>query len=153
MGGDAVSKGTFSLAATDSDAPRPTPAQRFWQLVSLDSKDILAILAYTTVAGLFSLAVPITAQALVNNIAQGQSLQQLVVLTALVLFFLSLSGILRLFQLVLIERLQQRIFVRVALNIGERLPRVQLKALTDDYAPELVNRFFDVINIQKLLPS
>jgi ATP-binding cassette subfamily B protein len=149
MGGDAVSKGTFSLAATDSDAPRPTPAQRFWQLVSLDSKDILAILAYTTVAGLFSLAVPITAQALVNNIAQGQSLQQLVVLTALVLFFLSLSGILRLFQLVLIERLQQRIFVRVALNIGERLPRVQLKALTDDYAPELVNRFFDVINIQK----
>lgn len=55
----------------------------------------------------------------------------------------------RLFQLVLIERLQQRIFVRVAINLGERLPRVQLGSLTGEYAPELVNRFFDVINIQK----
>jgi len=150
MGDDAiVHKGTKTLSAPDGEHAHLTPSQRFWRLVSLDSRDILAILAYTAVAGLFSLAVPITAQVLVNNIAQGQSLQQLVVLTSLVLFFLSLSGILRLFQLVLIERLQQRIFVRVAINLGERLPRVQLGSLTGEYAPELVNRFFDVINIQK----
>jgi len=150
MGGDAiVHEGTKTLSAPDGEHAHLTPSQRFWRLVSLDSRDILAILAYTAVAGLFSLAVPITAQVLVNNIAQGQSLQQLVVLTSLVLFFLSLSGILRLFQLVLIERLQQRIFVRVSINLGERLPRVQLGSLTGEYAPELVNRFFDVINIQK----
>lgn len=140
--------GAFSVSG-GGEHGHPTPLQRFWRLLSLDARDLWAVLAYTTVAGLFSLAVPITAQVLVNNIAQGQSLQQLVVLSSLVLFFLSLAGILRLFQLVLLERLQQRIFVRVSINLGNRLPRVQLGALTGEYAPELVNRFFDVINIQK----
>lgn len=150
MGGDAiVHEGIKTVPVPSEKHAHLTPVQRFWHLVSLDSRDILAILAYASVAGLFSLAVPITTQVLVNNIAQGQSLQQLVVLSSLLLFFLSLSGILRLFQLVLIERLQQRIFVRVSINLGERLPRVQLGALTSEYAPELVNRFFDVINIQK----
>ncbi|MFQ3581858.1 MAG: ATP-binding cassette domain-containing protein [Chloracidobacterium sp.] len=140
---------TAAFSAADSDHAHPTPTQRLWRLLVLDSRDMLAILAYTTVAGLFSLAVPITAQVLVNTIAQGQALQQLVVLAALVLFFLSFAGVLRLFQLVLLERLQQRIFVRVSMNLGDRLPRLQLGALTGEYAPELVNRFFDVINIQK----
>lgn len=140
--------GAFS-ASSGIEHVHPTPVQRLWRLLALDARDLWAILAYTMVAGLFSLAVPITAQVLVNNIAQGQSLQQLVVLSSLVLFFLSLAGILRLFQLVLLERLQQRIFVRVSINLGNRLPRVQLAALTGEYAPELVNRFFDVINIQK----
>ncbi len=149
MGDAAIQGATAAFSDSSGDHTHPTPVQRLWHLLSLDSRDLLAVLAYTTVAGLFSLAVPITAQVLVNNIAQGQSLQQLVVLSSLVLFFLSFAGLLRLFQLVLLERLQQRIFVRVAINLGNRLPRVQLAALTSEYAPELVNRFFDVINIQK----
>ncbi|OYT71609.1 MAG: ABC transporter [Chloracidobacterium sp. CP2_5A] len=149
MGDAAVQGATSAFSDSGGDRSHPTPAQRLWRLLALDSRDLLAILAYTTVAGLFSLAVPITVQVLVNTIAQGQSLQQLVVLASLVLFFLSFAGILRLFQLVLLERLQQRIFVRVSINLGNRLPRLQLGALTGEYAPEMVNRFFDVVNIQK----
>lgn len=58
---------------------------------------------------------------------------------------------LRLLKLALLERLQQRVFARVALRLAERLPRVRHTALINEYAPQLVNRFFDVVTIQKSL--
>ena len=64
------------------------------------------------------------------------------------LFF---AGILRLLKLWLLEKLQQRVFARVSLELSEHLPRIQHEALVREYAPQLVNRFFDVITIQKTM--
>ena len=131
--------------------PHPTPIERLIRLLSEERGDIGVLLTYTVVAGLMALAVPLAAQALVNIIAANVLLQPLIVLTLLVLGGMLCAGLLQLLKLSLVERLQQRVFARVALAMAERMLRMRTAALRGEYAPELVNRFFDVLTVQKSL--
>ena len=129
----------------------PRPQTRLWQMLLQEKGDLAALLVYTIVTGVLALIVPLAAQALVNIIAAGIFLQPLIVLTLGVLGFLLFAGVLRLLQLSLVETLQQRIFARTALTLAERIPRIRTNALAGEYAPELVNRFFDTLTVQKSL--
>ncbi len=129
----------------------PTPLQRLLRLLSEERGDLLALVVYAVVTGLLSLVIPITTQALVNTIAQKIFFQNLLVLAGLVLVGLLCAGGMRLLQLSLVEMLQQRVFAKTAIELASRLPRIQNSSLNGDYAPELVNRFFDVLTIQKTL--
>jgi ATP-binding cassette subfamily B protein len=126
-----------------------TPVQRLWQLLVADKRDLVVLVVYTLVTGLVSLAVPLAAQALVNTIAAGIFLQPLVVLSFLVLGGLLFASALRMIMLCLVENLQQRIFARITLQLSERLPAIKTSALNKEYMPELINRFFDVMNVEK----
>ncbi|BAC87962.1 peptidase domain-containing ABC transporter [Gloeobacter violaceus] len=128
-----------------------SPYGKLVRLLREDLWDLVALGAYTVMVGLLSLAVPLAASALVNTIATGVYMQPLVVLTLLVLGCLTFAGVLKLMQLVLAERLQQRIFARIALRLAVRLPFIRQSALLNEYAPQLVNRFFDVVTAQKTL--
>ncbi|MFN0123339.1 MAG: peptidase domain-containing ABC transporter [Blastocatellia bacterium] len=128
-----------------------SPAARLRKMLRPDVADLAGLLAYTTLTGILSLVVPLAAQFTVNTIAAGVFMQPLVVLTLAVLLALALAGLLRILKLALLERLQQRVFARIALELAELLPNIRYTALANEYAPQLVNRFFDVINIQKSL--
>ena len=117
----------------------------------IERNDLLVIVLYVILIGLLSLAVPLAAQSLVNTIAAGVMIQPLVVLTIGVLAALIFAGLLRLLKLALQEKMQQRVFARVALQLAENLPRIQHAVLNREFAPQLVNRFFDVITIQKTM--
>lgn len=138
-----------SHARHDAHDHHLTPFQRLRHMLWLDGGDYLIIVVYTVLIGLLALAVPLTAQALVNTIAAGVLIQPLVVMTLGVLGALSFAGVLRLLKLSLLEKLQQRIFARISLQLADQLPRIQHDALVEQFAPQLVNRFFDVITIQK----
>ncbi|MES2461626.1 MAG: ATP-binding cassette domain-containing protein, partial [Armatimonadota bacterium] len=129
----------------------PTPLVRLVRLHAEERGDLMVLLTYTVVAGLMALAVPLAAQALVNIIAANVLLQPLVVLTLLVLVGMLCAGVLQLLKLSLVERLQQRVFARVALTMATRIVHMRSSALRGEYAPELVNRFFDVLTVQKSL--
>ena len=92
---------------------------------------------------------PLTAKAMVNTVASGALLQPLVVLSAALLLSLAFAGLLRALQLWMVETIQARLFARVALRLAERVSRAPLSAWEGVYAPEQVNRFFDVLNVQK----
>jgi ABC-type bacteriocin/lantibiotic exporter with double-glycine peptidase domain len=109
---------------------------------------VLAV--YTIVTGLLGLAMPLAVQALVNSVA-ASTVQPLLVLSLLVLFGLLAAGWLSLLQLSLVETLQQRLFARTALKIARNLIHSTSRALYGVYAPELANRFFDVLTVQKSL--
>lgn len=126
-----------------------SPWSRLLQMIAEDRKDLVVLLIYTLLNGLLMLAVPLAAQSLVNTIAAGIFLQPLVVLSLLLLGGLIFAGILRLMQMALVEIIQQRLFTRIALRLAYRLPRIRLDALRNEYVPELANRFFDVLTIQK----
>lgn len=126
-----------------------SPTLRLFRLMRLEKRDLTALCLYVAITGLLSLAVPLAAQALVNTIAAGVFVQPLVVLTALVFVCLLLAGAMRLLKLTLLERMQKRVFARVALELAAHLPRVQHATLLETYAPQLANRFFDVLTIQK----
>ena len=135
----------------DAHEHHPTPYQRLGRLIQLDRIDYWVIIIYTILIGLLTLAVPLAAQALVNTIAAGVLIQPLIVLTIGVLGALLFAGILRLFKLVILEKLQQRIFARVSLHLSDHLPQVEYDSIVREFSPQLVNRFFDVLTIQKTM--
>ncbi len=140
--------------ATSDQTPHDhhaTPMDRLWQFIREEKADLATLVAYTVIAGILALVVPLTAQALVNTIAANVLLQPLVVLSVMTLVGLILSGVLQLMKLSLAEVMQQRVFARVALRMAEKLPRLRADALRGEYAPELVNRFFDTLTVQKAL--
>lgn len=139
----------FHRAHAEEHAEHLSPATRLSRMVWEDRSDLIAITVYVLMTGVLTLAVPLSAQALVNTIAAGVFLQPLVTLTLIVFGCLLFAGALRLLKLSVLERMQQRIFARVALQLAAQLPRIQHAALFNKYAPELVNRFFDVITVQK----
>jgi ABC-type bacteriocin/lantibiotic exporter with double-glycine peptidase domain len=120
-------------------------------MILLDRVDYWVIIIYTVLIGLLTLAVPLAAQALVNTIAAGVLIQPLIVLTLGVLGALIFAGILRMLKLVILEKMQQRIFGRVSLHLADHLPQVEHDVIESEFSPQLINRFFDVLTIQKTM--
>jgi ABC-type bacteriocin/lantibiotic exporter with double-glycine peptidase domain len=56
-------------------------------------------------------------------------------------------------QLRIVENIAQKIFSRASFEFAYRIPRIRYSELYNYYAPELANRFFDTITIQKGLPK
>jgi ABC-type bacteriocin/lantibiotic exporter with double-glycine peptidase domain len=130
-------------------AAQSRPMKRLWALVLEDKRDLAILSAYTLSVGAAALIVPVTAKTMVNTIASGVLIQPLVVLSAVLFGGLAFVSVLRALQLWLGEIVQARLFARTALRLAQRVPRASMGALTGVYAPELLNRFFDVLVVQK----
>ena len=126
-----------------------TPLQRFYSLLKLDRKDIAQIFFYAIFSGLVSLSLPLGIQAIINLIQAGRVSISWIILVLIVVIGVALVGILSLMQLRITENLQQKIFVRSSFEFGYRLPKIKFEALYNQYPPELANRFFDTLTIQK----
>ena len=135
-------------AAEDSEHEL-TPVRRLWNLMMADRRDLVYILIYAIAIGLLSLALPLGIQAIINLISGGVIASQVVLLIVFVILAVLFTGIMQIFQLRIVEILQQRIFTRAAFEFVFRVPRLRMEAITEKYAPELMNRFFDVPMIQK----
>lgn len=79
----------------------------------------------------------------------GQLNSSWLILSGFVIAGIASTGVLQIFQMRIAENLQQKIFARSAFEIAFRLPRIRLENLYERHAPELVNRFFDTITLQK----
>lgn len=126
-----------------------SPLQRYFNLLKLDKRDISQIVFYAIFAGLVSLSLPLGIQAIINLIQAGQVSVSWIVLVVIVVIGVALVGILSLMQLRITENLQQKIFVRSSFEFSYRLPKIKFEELYNQYPPELANRFFDTISIQK----
>lgn len=128
-----------------------TPWQRFLGLLELEKKDIFQIAYYAIFEGLVALSLPLGIQIIINLLQGAQVSASWVVLIILVTVGVAFSGLLKLMQLRIIETIQQRIFTRASLELSYRFPKIKMKDLRNYYLPELANRFFDTITIQKEL--
>ena len=130
-----------------------SPISRLIGLMRPESADIATILIFSLVTGLLYLALPLAINGVVGNLAFGtQSTpfqQALIFITLAVTGCLLLSAIIRGLQYVVAEHIQRRIFVRLAADMAWRLPRVRTQSLDGMHAPEMVNRFLDVVTVQK----
>ena len=126
-----------------------TSLKRLFNLLELDKKDVSQIFFYAIFAGIVSLSLPLGIQAIVNFIQSGRVSASWVVLVILVVIGVALVGILSLMQLRITENLQQKMFVRSSFEFASRLPKIEFKELYGHYPPELANRFFDTLTIQK----
>ena len=126
-----------------------SPLQRLYDLLKMDKKDISQILFYAIFSGLVSLSMPLGIQAIINFIQSGRISASWIVLVVLVVIGVALVGILSLMQLRITENLQQKIFVRSSFEFSYRLPKIKFEEYDNHYPPELANRFFDTLTIQK----
>jgi putative ABC transport system ATP-binding protein len=130
-----------------------SPIKRFFGLLQPEMKDVRTLLLFSVITSLLYLAAPLAVSALVSNLAfgtQSAPFQQALLVIALALFtFLFLSGIIRALQYYIAEVIQRRMFVRLSADMAYRLPRVKADSLDGIHAPEMVNRFLDVVTVQK----
>ena len=125
------------------------PFTRLRLLLQPERRDIVGVGVFAVAVSILSLATPITVEALVNTVAFGVLMWPVVVIAGILMTCLGLAAAIRAMQVYVVECIQRRLFVRVVADYAHRLPRLRLDAFDQQYGPELANRFFDVINLQK----
>lgn len=125
------------------------PWKRFINLLRLEKRDIFQIFYYAIFGGIVSLSLPLGIQAIINLIQGAQISTSWVVLVIVVTLGVIFSGALQLMQLRIIETIQQRIFTKASFELSYRFPKIKMNELRNYYPPELANRFFDTLTIQK----
>jgi ABC-type bacteriocin/lantibiotic exporter with double-glycine peptidase domain len=126
-----------------------TPWQRLLRLLDLEKRDLLQILYYAIFSGVVALSLPLGIQAIINLIQGAQISSSWIVLVIVVTLGVIFAGALQIMQLRIIELVQQRIFTRTSFEYSYRFPKIKLEELRDVYPPELANRFFDTLTVQK----
>lgn len=142
---------TASSAADPSTEATLSPVSRFFNLLAVDKKEILYIWLYASFNGLVNLSLPLGIQAIINFVSGGQITISWIILVSVVILGTMFAGLMQILQVVISERIQQNIFARSAFEFAYRIPRLKIENLRNHYAPELVNRFFDTLTIQKSL--
>ncbi|TGL86409.1 ABC transporter ATP-binding protein [Leptospira congkakensis] len=122
-------------------------------LIRMESKDVWIVFIYGIGIGILSLVVPVATSSLVNIVAFGVLIQPVIILTLLVVFFLGFAGAMQTIQIYVVEILQRRVFVRIATEFAVKFPKIRQDVLDKHHNPELVNRFFDTMTIQKSIHS
>lgn len=125
------------------------PLQRFKNLILIDKQDIYQIFLYSIIAGLISLSLPLGIQSIINFIQAGKVSTSWMVLVLIVVIGVAFVGLLKIMQFRITENLQQKIFVRSSFEFAYRFPKIKFNQLQDQYPPELANRFFDTLTVQK----
>ncbi len=113
---------------------------------------VLAII-YGIGISLLSLATPISVQMLINSVANTALAAPLFTLAGILFALLMLSAILSSLRVHLMELFRQRIFAQLVAEITLRAVHARNPFFGDDRKGDLFNRYFEVMNLQKAVPS
>ncbi|MEN8817656.1 MAG: ATP-binding cassette domain-containing protein [Nonlabens sp.] len=128
-----------------------TAWQRLIRMLEVDKKDIRQIFYYAIFAGIVGLSLPLGIQAIINLIQGAQISTSWILLVVLVTLGVAFGGVLQIMQIRITENIQQKIFIRSSFDFSFRFPKIKMSELRGFYPPELANRFFDTLTIQKSL--
>lgn len=126
-----------------------TPWQRLVRILHHERVTINYIFVYAILIGLIGLTLPLGTTAVFNLLSNGAMYSSTYILITVVLVGIVIGGVLLIGQFTLVEFLEQKIFTKAAMEFAYRLPRIRKEELEGENPPELVNRFFDVLTIQK----
>jgi putative ABC transport system ATP-binding protein len=130
-----------------------SPVRRLVSLMKPEAGELWTITVFSAITGLLYLALPLAVNAFISNLSfgarSGPVVQGLIAIAAVLFVCLAVAGALRAIQHMVAEVIKRRIFVRLASDLSNRLPNVDMEALDGVHAPELVNRFLEVVTVQK----
>ncbi len=118
------------------------PERRFYWLM----------LVYGGAVSALSLSVPLSVQVLVATVANSALIQQVLVLALILFGLLVLSGLFTAIQVYLMELFERRFYQRVVSEVSLRLLYAHYPYMESINRDELVNRYFDIMTVQKNLP-
>nr|WP_310523106.1 ABC transporter ATP-binding protein [Polymorphobacter sp.] len=102
---------------------------------------------------LLSLATPISVQMLINSIANTALPTPLFTLSLVLLFLLLVSGLLGAMRTWMMELFRRRFMARLVADVTLRAINAANPFFADTRRIDLFNRYFEMINIQKVVPS
>jgi ABC-type bacteriocin/lantibiotic exporter with double-glycine peptidase domain len=147
--GDGAPHSPLEGASGVGDGEHRTPIDRTFALLAREKREILTVFFYATLAGGLSLILPLAVGGIVQLVQGRLFLQPVVVLISFVILGTIVAGILQIGILRVVERIQQRIFARMALEFAFRVPRLKYAASLEQNLPEQMNRLFEAVAIQK----
>lgn len=127
------------------------PLNRILNLVKLERKEITAVYIYAILNGLIQLSLPLGVQSIIGFVLGASMRASMIVLIVLIVMGVLSVGIMQINQMKVIEKIQQKLFVRFTFAFAQHIPKLDLKKVDNMYLPELVNRFFDIPVLQKSL--
>ncbi|WP_133129414.1 ABC transporter ATP-binding protein [Legionella yabuuchiae] len=119
----------------------------------LDHSTVMSIMIISLLASLLSLTIPVAAQTLINLIAFGKLLRPVFTLSIIVFIFMLALGALNVWQIIIAEVIQQKLMVKISLNLTNQYNHLSLSNFSAHHGPELVNRFFEIVTIKKSLAN
>jgi ABC-type bacteriocin/lantibiotic exporter with double-glycine peptidase domain len=119
------------------------------KILLIDRRDVGAVYTFAILAGLVQLSLPLGIQSIISFVIAGSISASIVVLIGMVVFGVFINGLFEVRQIQIIEKVKQKLFVRYSMEYSDRLPRLNIEQLDKQYLPELVNRYFDSISLQK----
>ena len=126
---------------------------KFFELIRLEKKEVTAIYFYAILGGIIQLTLPLGIQTIINFSQAAAGNKELpvsiVLLIFIVLIGILVTGILQVNQMKIVEKIEQSIFTRFSLEFAYKIPKIESSELNKNHLPELMNRFFEVINLQK----
>ena len=126
---------------------------KLFGLIRLEKKEITALYLLSILSGLIQLSLPLGIQAIINFAIVATGKKQLPasmwVLIVLVVVGVLFTGMLKINQMKIVEKIQQKLFTRYAFEFSHRIPKLNIKSIDSYHLPELVNRFFDIPTLQK----
>lgn len=137
------------MAETHLPSMGKTPLWRVLKVLRLDRKEITSVYFYAVLNGLIQLSLPLGIQSIISFVLGGSISTSLVILIIFVVLGVFLAGLVQVNQMKIIEKVQQKMFVRYSFEYANKIPRLDMKSVDNYYLPELVNRFFDTVSLQK----
>ena len=123
--------------------------KRILEIIRFEKKEISAIYFYAILSGLVQLSLPLGIQSIISFVLGGSISTSLILLIIFVVFGVFVNGLLQVNQVKIIEKIQQKLFVRYSFLYSHTIAEINLKSVDSYYLPELVNRFFDTVSLQK----
>jgi ABC-type bacteriocin/lantibiotic exporter with double-glycine peptidase domain len=141
------------MSKTHKDISIKESLDKFFKIIKLEKKEVTAIYFYAIVSGLIQLTLPLGIQTIINFSQAAAGIGQLpasiILLIVLVLLGILVSGIVQVNQMKIVEKIEQSIFTKFSLDFAHKIPKIESSELNNNHLPELMNRFFEVINLQK----
>lgn len=111
----------------------------------------LAIL-FSAFISLLALAVPISIQMLIDQVANTALLQPVILLASTLFALLMLSGLFYACREYILELFERRIFARLASEITLKIVNSPAAFFEQERRDDLINRYFDIMTVKKSLP-
>ncbi len=134
------------------NAPRRSAFELFRLILRPERRFYVLMLVYGIALSALSLSVPLSVQVLIGTVVNSALVNQVIVLALVLLALLALSGLFAAVQAYLMELFQRRFFSRIVSEVALRLVYAEPTHMESINRDELVNRYFDIMTVQKSLP-
>jgi putative ABC transport system ATP-binding protein len=136
-----------------NDIDQPIIFSYLKKILAKDSYFIKIAAIYGVVISLLSLAIPLSVQLLINSVSYTAMMQPVFFLGITLFLFLGFWAFLNATRFYVTEIFQRKFFSRMAAEVGLSLLDAEYKTFEESNQTEMVNRFFEAINIQKTIPK